>query len=80
MTNSEVKLLVNEGYNCNVFQLSGVSNSEEEIFQTYIGPFNKLEELNQYLNSSEDEKILVKLLLYNKSSEKSIDCKKSTDF
>ena len=51
--NSEVKLLVNEGYNCNIFQLSGVSNSEEEIFQTYIGPFNKLEEANQYLNSSE---------------------------
>ena len=51
--NSEVKLLVNEGYNCNVFQLSGVSNSDQEIFQTYIGPFNKLEETNQYLNSSE---------------------------
>ena len=81
MQTSEVKQLVNEGYNCNVFQLSGVSNSEEEIFQTYIGPFNKLEEnLNQYLKSSEGYKILEKLLLYNKSSEKSIDFKKSTDF
>ena len=47
--NFEVKQFVNEGYDCNVFQLSGVSNSEEEIFQTYIGPFNKLEEANQYL-------------------------------
>ena len=51
--NFEVKQLVNEGYDCNVFQLSGVSNSEEEIFQTYIGPFNKLEEANQYLKSSD---------------------------
>ena len=51
--NTEVKKLVNEGYNCNVFQISGVSNSEEEIFQTYIGPFNKLEEANQYFRSSD---------------------------
>ena len=51
--NFEVKQFVNEGYDCNVFQLSGVSNSKEEIFQTYIGPFNKLEEANQYLNSSD---------------------------
>ena len=51
--NAEVNKLVDEGYNCNVFQLSGVSNSEDEIFQTYIGPFNKLEEANQYLKSSE---------------------------
>ena len=52
--NFEVKQLVNEGYNCNVFQLSGVSNSKKEIYQTYIGPFNKIEEANQYLNSSEE--------------------------
>ena len=45
--------LVNEGYSCDVFYLPGVSNSKEKIFQTYIGPFNKLEEANQYLNSSE---------------------------
>ena len=44
---------MNEGYNCNVFQLSGVSNSEEEIFQTYLGPFDKLEEANQYFRSSD---------------------------
>lgn len=53
IANAEVQNLVNEGYKCDVFQLSGVSNSKDEIFQTYIGPFNKLEEANQYLNSSE---------------------------
>jgi hypothetical protein len=52
VANAEVLKLVSEGYKCDVFQLSGVSDSEEEIFQTYIGPFNKLKEANQYLNSS----------------------------
>lgn len=51
--NAEVQNLLNEGYRCDVFYLPGVSNSKEKIFQTYIGPFNKLEEANQYLNSSQ---------------------------
>ena len=54
LANEEVNELVKEGYNCDVMQLSSVSNSKEEIFQTYIGPFNKLEEANQYLNSSQE--------------------------
>ena len=53
LSNAEVQNLLNEGYSCDVFYLPGVSNSKEKIFQTYIGPFNKLEEANQYLNSSE---------------------------
>ena len=36
------------GYKCDVLQLSGVSNSEQEIFQTYLGPFNEEGEANQY--------------------------------
>ena len=52
IANAEVLHYISEGYKCDVFQLSGVSDSEEEIFQTYIGPFNKLAEANQYLNST----------------------------
>lgn len=52
LANAEVQNLVND-YNCDVFYLPAVSNSKEKIFQTYLGPFNKLEEANQYLNSSE---------------------------
>ena len=48
----EVIILKNDGYEAGVFQLSGVSNSKKEIFQTYIGPFNKLQEAKQYLNSN----------------------------
>ena len=36
-----------------VFSLSARSNSEEEVFQTYIGPFNTKGEANQYKNSDE---------------------------
>jgi len=53
LANAEVQNWVNEGYSSDVFYLPAVSNSQEKIFQTYIGPFNKLEETNQYLNSSE---------------------------
>tara|TARA_B100000902_G_scaffold398869_1_gene467280 strand:- start:19607 stop:20194 length:588 start_codon:yes stop_codon:yes gene_type:complete len=48
----EVIILKNDGYEAGVFQLSGVSNSKKEIFQTFIGPFNKLQEANQYLKSN----------------------------
>ena len=41
------------GYKCAVLQLSRVSNSEQEIFQTYLGPFNEKGEANQYLNSTD---------------------------
>jgi hypothetical protein len=52
IANAEVQNYISEGYKCDVFQLSAVSDSKEEIFQTYIGPFNKLQEANQYLNST----------------------------
>ena len=51
--NSEVLYLSNKGYQCDVLQLSGVSNSIEEIYQTYIGSFDKKEEASQYFNSTE---------------------------
>jgi len=55
VANAESQKYISDGYdNCDVLQLSGVSNSEEEIFQTYIGPFNKLEEANQFLNSTKE--------------------------
>ena len=54
VANAESQKYITDGYNCEVLQLSGVSNSEEEIFQTYIGPFNKLEEANQFLKSTKE--------------------------
>lgn len=59
LANSEAQNLIEKGYNCDVLQLSGVSNSEEEIFQTYIQGknigigFEKEEEAMHYLNSTE---------------------------
>ena len=52
LANAEAQSLTEKGYNCEVLQLSGVSNYEKEIFQTFIGPFNKEGEANQYLNST----------------------------
>ena len=51
--NDEANKLTKMGYKCDVLQLSGVSNSEQEIFQTYLGPFNEKGEANQYLNSTD---------------------------
>lgn len=59
LANAEVQNLVND-YNCDVFYLPGVSNSQKEIFQTYIQGKNKgvgfetEEEARNYLNSSEE--------------------------
>lgn len=52
IANAEVRNYISKGYKCDVFLLSNFSDSKEEIFQTYIGPFNKLQEANQYLNST----------------------------
>ena len=51
--NKERDKLTEKGYNCGVYLLAAVSNSEQEVFQTYIGPFNKEGEANQYLNSTD---------------------------
>mgnify|MGYP001196470582 CR=1 FL=1 len=57
--NDEAKKLTEKGYNCNVLQLSGVSNSDKEIFQTYIQGknigvgFETKKEARHYLNSTE---------------------------
>jgi len=51
--NKERDKLTEKGYNCGVYLLAAVSNSEQEVFQTYIGPFNTEGEANQYLNSDE---------------------------
>ena len=36
LADAEAQNLIEEGHNCDVLQLSGVSNSEEEMYQTYI--------------------------------------------
>ena len=51
LADAEVKKLSKLGYPCDFLQLSGVSNSKEEVFQTYIGPFNTENEANQYLDN-----------------------------
>jgi len=59
LANAEAQNLTETGYNCDVLQLSGVSNSEKEIFQTYIQGknigigFEREEEAMHYLNSTE---------------------------
>ena len=59
LANAESQNLTETGYNCNVLQLSGVSNSDKEIFQTYIQGknigvgFEREEEAMHYLNSTE---------------------------
>ena len=53
VANAESNKLTEMGYECDVLQLSGVSNSKQEVFQTFIGPFNKEGEANQYLNSTD---------------------------
>ena len=50
--NAEVQYYKNKGYKCDVLMCVDVSDCKEETIQTYIGPFNKLEEANQYLNST----------------------------
>ena len=42
-----------KGYdNCGFIFLPGVSDSEQEIYQTFVGPFSNIEEANQWKNSS----------------------------
>lgn len=60
LANAEAQNLTEKGYNCEVLQLSGVSNSEREVYQTYISsgnkegrpiPFNKKNEAYLYLKA-----------------------------
>jgi len=60
LANAEAQSLTEEGYNCEVLQLSGVSNSKREVYQTYISsgnkegkpiPFNKENEASHYLKA-----------------------------
>ena len=59
LANEQAQILTETGYHCDVLQLSGVSNSEKEIFQTYIQGknigigFEREEEAMHYLNSTE---------------------------
>ena len=44
--------LQQDGYNAFTFCLKDVSNSDEEIFHSYLGPFNTKEEAKQWKKSS----------------------------
>ena len=48
---AEVKDLRIEGYECNLFYLPVVSNSQDSTFQTFIGPFEFDSEAKEWLNS-----------------------------
>ena len=48
---AEVKDLRIEGYECNLFYLPTVSNSQDTVFQTFIGPFEFDSEAKEWLNS-----------------------------
>ena len=54
-----------KGYdNCGFIFLPGVSDSEQEIYQTFVGPFSNIEEANQWKNSSKsinDSGIIIEL-------------------
>ncbi|MGY8988049.1 MAG: SPOR domain-containing protein [Flavobacteriales bacterium] len=46
-----------KGYdNCGFIFLPGVSDSEQEIYQTFMGPFSNIKEANQWKNSSKSIK------------------------
>ena len=44
--------LQQDGYNASTFCLKDVSNSNEEMFHSYLGPFNTKEEAKQWKKSS----------------------------
>ena len=66
VANAESQKYISDGYdNCDVFYLGAVSNYsnlKKDIFQTYIGPFNKLEEANQFLNSTKEVSEIGKII------------------
>ena len=49
---SSAKLMVNDltikGFKCNYFFLPNKSNSTEEVYKVFIGPYESLEEVNQW--------------------------------
>ena len=54
-----------KGYeNCGLIYLPGVSDSEEEVYQTFVGPFSNEKEANQWKNTSKsikDSGIIIEL-------------------
>ena len=62
---SLAKAMVNDlkvkGYKCNYFFLPEKSNSKEEVYKVFIGPYENEEETNQWTNNLEEDAEIVKL-------------------
>ena len=59
------KALVNDlkvkGYKCDYFYLPNKSNSTDELFKVYIGPYENNEETNQWIENIDSEFEIIKL-------------------
>ena len=50
-----------EGYTANYFFLPSVSNSKEQIYKVYLGPFFSASEAKQWAGTLEDESEILNL-------------------
>ena len=48
-----------KGYKCNYFFLPDKSNSKEEVYKVFIGPYETKEEINQWIQHLEGDKELI---------------------
>lgn len=62
---NSAKAMVNDlkvkGYKCDYFYLPNKSNSSEELFKVYIGPYENNEETNQWVENIDLEFEIIKL-------------------
>ena len=62
---SSAKAMVNDlkvkGYKCNYFYLPNKSNSTEELYNVFIGPYENQEETQQWLDNLDVESEIIKL-------------------
>jgi len=62
---NSAKAMVNDlkvkGYKCDYFYLPNKSNSTDELFKVYIGPYENNEETNQWIENIDSEFEIIKL-------------------
>jgi len=61
LAKSLVEQKKNEGYTANYFFLPSVSNSKEQIYKVYLGPFFSASEAKQWADTLEDESEILNL-------------------
>ena len=61
LAKSLVEQKKNEGYTANYFFLPAVSNSKEQIYKVYLGPFFSASEAKQWADTLEDESEILNL-------------------